>query len=669
MSRIAVRAFLVVACLDAGSAISEGGDEPRAFLGRWLVSDQAFPLPPGTTEIPIPGGDFEAEKPPSWPAGGEVVTSDDAPQGKRHGRIPARQGGILMTPAVEVPPGRPLFLSFALRSPVAEWAAVEFPTSQPLRSFGDQYPGVPDTGGRWKHVGYYVLVPADATSIRLQIHPMQARADGLLLDIDDVRLRTASFEEMSAAYLDERRQYPPYDLAPRPGAGRNLALSVAKWEGRAGIPGRPFLIWAIGSSWTNFQGDGYPLIRAIRERFPNAPPIVYRKHAGSASTWEYARGWVEQFVAADSPDLILTYTNGRPEGLDALLSAIRRRTTADILVPSLHFFENSTLTDDDIERGAVDWNEIRTICRKHGAEFVENRRELAEYLKQIGEKPKALLSDAVHQNRHGETRIWDNIVRHVVPTDSGARSPERRERRISAADPVGDGSERVVVSEGWTKADGVLRTRRAGASLKVEFVGNRIDLIGRNAVDGGTARILLDGKPAHQAPAFATTYIRPEPGPGPPVLQGPGPGDVAPHAVGLGENVVPQSWTITMTGDSGEYRLIGSVTGSDGEGNSTRLFLSRSGQIAIDPALWRHNKVERPGLAPLYGNRAGDRFTFDVLRTATAEVSFRAPSAGPSAVPLARNLTNAPHTLEIVTVGSGEVVVEGFYIHEPMPRE
>ena len=63
---------------------------------------------------------------------------------------------------------------------------------------------------------------------------------------------------------------PAYDDSPRAGDGRNLALSVAKWEGH-GVPGRPFVIWAIGSSWTNFLGDGYPLIRAIRQRFPDAP--------------------------------------------------------------------------------------------------------------------------------------------------------------------------------------------------------------------------------------------------------------------------------------------------------------------------------------------------------------------------------------------------------------
>ena len=122
--------------------------------------------------------------------------------------------------------------------------------------------------------------------------------------------------------------------------------------------------------------------------------------------------------------------------------------------------------------------------------------------------------------------------------------------------------------------------------------------------------------------AFATDYILPKPGPGPPVLKGPGPGDVAPHAVALGEGIVPQSWSILMTSDTGDYRLEGTVTGFDGSGNSTRPFGSRSGQIAIDPALWRHNSDLLPDGKVVHGNRAGDKFVFNVVRTAVAERSL-----------------------------------------------
>ncbi len=300
-------------------------------------------------------------------------------------------------------------------------------------------------------------------------------------------------------------------------------------------------------------------------------------------------------------------------------------------------------------------------------EFVENRRELASYLRQIKAKPTNLLFDAVHQNRHGVIRIWDNIVRHIPRPDGSAGLPDSRERRIVAALAPTDRKDRdkVTVSDGWTREGNRLRTRQKGASIKIQFTGRRIDLLGVAVPDGGTAQLRIDGIDPGAVRAFATDYIVPHPVPGPLVLKGPGPGDVAPHSVALGTGIIPQSWTIVMTSDAGDYRLEGTVTGLDGTGNSTRPFLSRSGQIAIDPALWRHNRDPLPGGKFVYGNRAGDTFGFHVERTAVSELRFHADSRRELFVPLVRNLPNAPHTVEIVASGDGEAIVDGFYIAEP----
>ena len=305
------------------------------------------------------------------------------------------------------------------------------------------------------------------------------------------------------------------------------------------------------------------------------------------------------------------------------LSTIRRLTTADVIVPSLHFFENSSVSDDDIAHGVVDWDQVRAICARHHAEFVDNRRELAGYLRRLNIKPPALLVDAVHQNRHGVIRIWDNIVRHIVRPLGPVDLPDSRERRIPAVSPPRSGNDSLIVSDSWSR-DGVgLKTQQKAARITVKFQGNRVDLIGVSVPGGGTARVLVDGRDAEAAEAFATDYILPQPGPGEPVLKGPGPGDVAPHAVALGKKIVPQSWSIVMTSDTGDFRLDGSVTGFDGVGNCTRPFQSRSGQITIDPALWRHNREVAPGGKVVFGNRAGDRFGFHVVRTVASEVSFR----------------------------------------------
>jgi hypothetical protein len=199
----------------------------------------------------------------------------------------------------------------------------------------------------------------------------------------------------------------------------------------------------------------------------------------------------------------------------------------------------------------------------------------------------------------------------------------------------------------------------------VRFPGNRIALIGQSIPGGGSVRVRVDSKEPEEVAGFATDYILPRPGPGPSVLQEPGPGDVAPHAVALGKGIVPQSWSIIMTSDSGDYRLVGSVSGFDGSGNSTRLFQSRSGQISIDPALWRHNREEAPGGKVVYGNRAGDRFEFQVVRTVVSAVSFRSEASHEISIPLVSNLPNGSHTVDLVAAGDGDVIVSGFHVAEP----
>lgn len=349
------------------------------------LSNKPFPAPVGTTAIRVPQGDFEASAskvPPDWGVwGGKIVEAADAPQGKAYCRLKARKGGILHTPRVDVTPGNPYFLSMWLKNPDEHWAGISFTSEERVPSFINAYPGLPPTGNQWKQVGYYFWVPVPCTTIQFTIDPRQDSAEGQFISIDDIRLRTATEAEMSDAYEAQRARLPAYDIAPRAGGGKNLALSLAKWEGRAGIPGKPHVIWSIGSSFTASQRDGYGLIQAIRKRFPHAPEIVYKRHDGAGTPWDFARGWVQQFVVPDQPDLVFTYTPGTPEALDAMLTEIRRRTTADVIVPSVHFVRGSTMTPQDIESGFTSWAKAREICRKHKAEFVENRREMAEYLK------------------------------------------------------------------------------------------------------------------------------------------------------------------------------------------------------------------------------------------------------------------------------------------------
>lgn len=653
-------AGLQLFCWTAAHAVTEGTQDRS---GLRCISSKAFPIPGESKLMAESNFELSGKLPPSWSQGdGEVVTAEDAPQGKAYFRMKAKKNAGVRSPVITAQPGVPYFLSYWIKTAHEPWTTISFSSGEREPSFTTIhspffYPDFPlDTGNEWRQEGFYFSMPPQCKTIQVSMNPREDGGDGQFVCIDDIRLRTASEEEMSAAYQAERAHLPPYEVTPRPGDGKNLALSVAKWEGRAGIPGKPFVIWALGSSYTDRQGDGYELIQAIRHRFPNAPPIIYRKHGGPGTPWEFVHGWIKQFVAAEQPDLIFTYTSGTLEGLDAMLTEIRRRTTAEVIVPSLHFKPPSTMTPDDIENGmGVTWAKVREICVKHGAEFVENRREMADYLAHAGLNMEDLLADHNHQNVHGRIRIWDNVSRHLTKSDQSNYTPESRERRIAVVPPTKTATEQVSLSGSWTSPDGSLHSSTEGARLKVSFTGNRIDLIGRKIPGGGTVKVLIDGMPADQAPVFLMNYIKPD--------------KVhawrIPHAVDLGANPVPQTWTITMTSDVGDYRLEGSVTGPDGTGNLAQPFLSLSHQIGLDPKFWRQGRVEKKGQPVEYGVATGDAFNFDVYRCAVGELSFKADQPAPLVESLARNLTNQQHTLELIATGKGEVIIEGLYVFEP----
>jgi len=416
-----------------------------------------------------------------------------------------------------------------------------------------------------------------------------------------------------------------YIAKAEPNDGRHLALTMHKLEN--GItPARPFLIWAIGSSYTNMLGNGEVWKEEIPRRFPKAPPIEYKKMVGNSCPWQYARGWLRHLVIPEQPDLVITYTIGNPDDLEKLIVEVRQHTTADIIVPSIHWRErdqphwgqSENAADQDVAR-------VREVCRKHDVEFIESRRDWAAYLTENKLPIPALLKDAVHQSDYGAKIINSNILAHLRRPEAFSYAPDSRERRLAAS----------ALQEG-----------------RLVFTGSRIDLIGKKSPAGGSARVLIDGRPADQLDAFLMSYVQPN---AKNHKEGKGavPRDQAPHAVTLGKNVVPQSWTLVMTSDTGDYELTGSVTGPDGKGNAFQPFTSTSGQILIEPELWR--RAER--------NRSGDRFTWDVRRAGVGEVSFKGEAGELFAVRLAQSLANTEHTLELVP--AGEISIEGFDVFEP----
>ncbi len=436
-----------------------------------------------------------------------------------------------------------------------------------------------------------------------------------------------------------------YVPQPPADAGTHLALTMHKLQNGFGEPDRPFRIWALGSSYTNMLGSGEIWQEEIPKRFPRVREVAYQKMVGNSCPWQYLRGWVKHLVVPDPPDLVITYTNGDPADLDLLLAEIRRTTTADVIVPSLHWrirdLPNWGVSEDAMDQ---DVEAVRQVCAKYGAEFVESRKAWGRYLQENDLKFTDLLKDPVHQNGYGARMVNLNILSHLRVPDTFAYDPRTREQRLAAA-ALSEGA------EGFELKEGALEASKVGARLKVSFRGNRVEVI----ADGmGELEVMIDGKLGAEYPAFLPTYIQGD-AKNAKSQKGDNPRDLAPHGVTLGPVQTPQAWTIVMTSDAGDYELTGSVTGPDGNGNAFQPFTSNSGQIGVPPELWRRG--ER--------NKTGDRFTFEVNRSTLGSVDLGATGDGLRRIRLANALSDGEHVLELRTKGDEPVEIVAVEVFNP----
>jgi hypothetical protein len=130
---------------------------------------------------------------------------------------------------------------------------------------------------------------------------------------------------------------------------------------------------------------------------------------------------------------------------------------------------------------------------------------------------------------------------------------------------------------------------------------------------------------------------------------------------------VLEDWTLTVTEMSPDRSLLkfkvkGSVTGEDGEGDTGHRFVSKSGRVVIDvddyafayAFHWMHNKgstsVEvRWSIVPLFA----DEFALPDKKN----------PFGDTVVTVAQGLTNGKHTLEVT--GSPETPIQAVRVYRP----
>ena len=110
------------------------------------------------------------------------------------------------------------------------------------------------------------------------------------------------------------------------------------------------------------------------------------------------------------------------------------------------------------------------------------------------------------------------------------------------------------------------------------------------------------------------------------------------------------------------FRLTGSVTGEDGEGNKDKPFVSKSGRVAIQPDGWSsdfwwgyHKTEPQPGYQVTWETKP--------LFTSPAK-----PGAKGEDIVLVQGCTNGPHTLVLKPRKPGPLGFATFTVYTPAKR-
>jgi len=219
--------------------------------------------------------------------------------------------------------------------------------------------------------------------------------------------------------------------------------------------------------------------------------------------------------------------------------------------------------------------EMRSVAAKHGCEFVECLDEWNNYLKVNKMEANDFLSDGIHLNDKGVILMAELYARHFR-RNIEAQGWDKTVRWFGARRQIEDHRKDQIILEGnWLDAWSHVESRGNGNSLKLVFIGNRVDLV--LAPGTGSAKILIDGQAPSKLNLCHGTFPEQDPyGNSTPVLK----------RYFIGPDMLLESWTMKITEMSKnkrkfKYTLTGSMTGPDGAGDSTQDFVSKSGRIKI----------------------------------------------------------------------------------------
>lgn len=379
----------------------------------------------------------------------------------------------------------------------------------------------------------------------------------------------------------------------------------------------------------------------LRRRFPNADIEVENRAIG---------GFVSQLLVKTAvqdlypfyPDLLIFHVYGSHIEYENLIANVRKHTTAEILLGSDHPTNPSDLTEEtdpaklSMAQWGAWWNHafLPETAKKYGAELADVRGAWKAYLTKENRPPQDFLTDGVHLNARG------NALMTAILTPYFA---------TKAAMPA--------ESEKWVRTYPIKASSWNRGRLKLNFSGNRVDVIAGNGqrVVGSPVDVSIDGQKPSKI-AGTTHFTRSSIGYAtwvPALL-----------TIGARAPLVPETWTATVTQVNADktfrYKVSGSATGEDGEGQNDQDFVSRSGRVMIAKGDW-FTEFSRETIV------VGFKATWEARRQSVDfyQTPLTPDKAGEYSTTLAQGFSNAPHTLELVARDGKRPNITAIRVYEP----
>ncbi len=414
-----------------------------------------------------------------------------------------------------------------------------------------------------------------------------------------------------------------------------LATSTPEWR-------KKVRILFYGQSITK-QAWWWQVADELRRRFPYADLEVENLALGGYSS-PYLIRTTPQDVYAFYPDLVIFHVYGDEEKYEQIIAGIRRQTAAEILIQNDHpIWTPGDGGGPDVERRARrsrrSYEFLPRIAEKYGCGFVDIRTPWKEYLAANHLVARDLLRDEVHLNDHGVYLMAELTARYLQyrPELSGETSSGLVKRYQVGGDVDWEANR-----------------------LELEFEGNRVDVVAGRGLGGLSARVRIDGRPPS---SFPELYVHSR------ASRAWGADWTAINRVSWERPLLVEFWNLDFTEMSPDtsffrFRVTGSKTGPDGEGNNRKRFVSRSGRVVIEPDDWAIERAYK-----LRGTPMPDGFAVRWRVRPQFTDIYEAPDAVEPTrewiTTLAQGLKNGRHRLELIAIGPTAPAIQEIRVFRP----